>query len=159
MKEIIKTTPLLVLLVLTGCSTAPHSKLTEVQDELNQAQEKNAQLQALNSAITNVIGSGLLPPNAKTGEYYARVLPPAIYRIDTKDVLKREVTYRIDVSHQTYEWETECALVKACRHLKVIPAVYEAQTEKVFAKASYTTWKKTELQFRKLTNQREKLCA
>ena len=188
MKRIIKTIPLAVALVLTGCATDPNSKLTEVQDELNQAQEKNAQLQtavdqstldlqqaselnrrlqASNSTVTSVaVSNDLLPPNAKTGECYARVLTPATYRTDSKEVLKREAAYRIEVSHPTYEWGTERVLLKeasevaelvpakyewkterilvkeAHEHLKTIPAVYETKTEKALVKAAYTTWKK-----------------
>lgn len=186
MKKIIKTSPLLIAFLLTGCATDPNSKLVNIQNELDQVQEKNLQLQsaiekstselqkaseinrqlqASNSAATNV-SNDLLPPNAKTGECYSRVLTPATYRTETKEVLKREAGYRIEVSHPTYEWVTERVLVKeasevaelvpakyewqtervlvkdAHEHLKTIPAVYETKTEKVLVKAAYTTWKK-----------------
>ncbi|MCK5189966.1 MAG: peptidoglycan-binding protein [Methylococcales bacterium] len=183
-----KISTLVVALTLTGCSPDPNSKLATVQDELTLAQEKNTQLQAtvdqsnaelqklsaLNSQLqssqtsnsTSGSDSALLPPNAKTGECYARVLTPATYRVDTKEVIKRETGYRIEVSHPTYKWTTERVLVKeasevaelvparyewrterilvkdAHEHLKSIPAVYETKTEQVLVKSAYTTWKK-----------------
>jgi len=188
--KIIAITPLLATLALTACVTDPNSQLTNIQQELDQAQETNTQLQTTldQSAIellrlseetrqlqssntsvspTSLATSGdLLPPNAKTGECYARVLIPETYRTDTKEVLKREAGYRIEVSHPTYKWGTESVLVKeasevaeimpaeyswktesilvkeAHEHLTTIPAVYETKTEKVLVKAAYTTWKK-----------------
>jgi len=186
----IKITTLLVAFAISGCATDPNSKLTTVQAELDQIQEKNTQLQeavdksnadlqqltelnrqlqSSNSSLssTKLAGAGdLLPPNAKTGECYARVLTPATYRTDSREVIKTEAGYRIEVSHPTYEWVTEDVLVKeasevaeivpakyewrtetvlveeAHEHLKTIPAVYETKTERVLAKAAYTTWKK-----------------
>ena len=198
--KIITIAPLLVALALTGCATDPNSQLTTIQEELNQAQEKNTQLQAtVDQSATDIqrlaeanrqlqssnavvspasfaTSSDLLPPNAKTGECYARVLTPETYRTDTKEVLKREAGYRIEVSHPTYRWDTERVLVKeasevaeivpaqygwktesvlvkeAHEHLKTIPAVYETKTERVLVKAAYTTWKKGRGPIEKLNN-------
>ncbi len=190
--------PLLVALFLIGCASTPDSDLTKAQNELDLAlAQKNAlqakvdksesdlqrladlnrQLQSSSSSATPVSASGdLLPPNAKAGECYARVLTPATYRTETKEVIKKEAGYRIEVSQPTYEWDTERVLVKeesevaelvparyewrtesilvkdAQEKLKTIPAIYENKTEKILVKAAYTTWKKGRGPIEKLDN-------
>ncbi|MFW5443377.1 MAG: peptidoglycan-binding protein [Methylococcaceae bacterium] len=195
-----KITTLLVALTLAGCATTPETELSKIQDELDRAQEKNDQLQAtvdkssadlqslsvLNrelkssaaSASSNSTSSegSLLPPNAKPGECYARVLTPATYRTESKEVLKKQASYRINVTKPTYEWVTERVLVKeasevakliparyemrtesvlvkeAYDELKTIPATYESKTEKILVKAAYTTWKKGRGPIEKVSN-------
>lgn len=183
-----KISTLFVAMVLTGCATDPTSQLTSIQNELDAVQEKNnllqstidkttidlqraselnTRLQAANTSSTSMgAGNDLLPPNAKTGECYARVLTPSVYRTESTEMLKKAAGYRIEVSHPTYEWVTESVLVKeesevaeivpakyewkvervlvtaAHEHLKTIPEVYETKTEKVLVKPAYTTWKK-----------------
>jgi len=196
MKKRIST--LAVALTLVGCATDPSSQLTKVQDELNQIQQQNTQLQAsvdkstselqrlteLNkqlegsSATVSNLGSGgdLLPPNAKTGECYARVLTPAIYRTDTKEMLKKAADYRIEITPAAYEYVTESVLVKeasevaelvpakyewrtesilvkeAYDQLKTVPAVYDTKSEEILVKPAYTTWKKGRGPIEKLNN-------
>lgn len=178
-----------VALLATGCATSPDTQ--QIQNELDQVKKQNVQLQAKvdqstanlektnsqNSQTTNSASSGgLLPPNAKIGECYARVLTPATYRTDTKDVIKSEAGYRIEVSHPTYqwttqdilvkeasevaelipavyEWKTEAVLVKEAHdHLKTIPAVYETKSEEILVKQAFTTWKKGRGPIEKLNN-------
>ena len=196
MKITTKIISIFVALLLTACATTnPVSDLAKAQSELDLALAQQQALQAkvdksnedlqrleqLNSQLrstgNNVSVSGdLLPPNAKPGECYARVLTPATYNTETKEVLKREAGYRIEVSHPTYEWTTEEVLVKeesvvakvvparyewrtesvlvkdAHEHLKTIPAVYETKREKVLVKSAYTTWKKGRGPIEKLDN-------
>ncbi len=189
----IKISILLVALTLTGCATTSDPQLTKIQTELNQAQEQNSQLMAavdksntdlqrlsdLNNQLklsSGSVSNNLLPPNAKTGECYARVLTPAVYRTESKEMLKKAAGYRIEVTHPVYEWGTERILVKeasevaklipaqyewktesvlvteAHEHLKTIPAVYKTKTEKILVKAAYTTWKKGRGPIEKLDN-------
>lgn len=188
---------LMIALVLTGCATAPNTQLSQVQNELDLIQAKNSQLQAAvdqsttdlqiaselnrqlqtsNNASTLATGSDLLPPNAKTGECYARVLTPAVYRTESTEMLKKAAGYRIEVSHPSYEWVTEEVLVKeasevaeivpakyewkvvrilvteAHEHLKTIAEVYETKTEEVLVKPAYTTWKKGRGPVEKISN-------
>lgn len=194
-----KISTFVVALALTGCATTdPTSKLATVQNELRQVQEKNDKLQdtinqstddleritTLNKrleAASNVVGNqssegGLLPPNAKPGECYARVLTPALYQTESRKVLQKEVDFRIEVIPATYEyttdkvlvkeasevadlvparyeWRTESVLVKdAVDQIKTVPAVYESSTETVLVKAAYTTWKKGRGPIEKLNN-------
>jgi putative peptidoglycan binding protein len=186
MKITIAISSILTALILTGCASDPNSKLADIQNELDQAQAKNEQLQnaydqtsqdlqrladankrmELASAASASSSSDMLPPNAKPGECYARVLIPATYRTETKDVVKSEASYRLNVTEPQYEWVNERVLVKeesevaetipakydwrtesvlvkeAHEHLKTIPAVYETKTEKILVKPAYTTWKK-----------------
>ena len=187
MKTTTKISSILVALFLTGCATTtPDTQLIKAQNELTQALEAknalqakvdassadlqrlsqlNSQLQSTNSTST-VSSGGLLPPNAKPGECYARVLTPATYTTESKEVLKKEASYRLEVSQPTYEWGTERVLVKeesevaqliparyewrtesvlvkpAHEVLKTIPATYSTKSEKVLVKPAYTTWKK-----------------
>ncbi len=189
---------LMVAFVLTGCATDPNSQIVQVQNELDLIQAKNSQLQATveqstaelqrvsdlnrqlqlsNSTVSDSASNGdLLPPNAKTGECYARVLTPAVYRTESTEMLKKVAGYRIEVSHPTYEWGTEEVLVKeaseiaeivpavyewkvervlvaeAHEHLKTIPEVYETKTEKILVKPAYTTWKKGRGPVEKISN-------
>lgn len=183
-----------VALVLTGCATNPENKLTQLQSDLDLALKENSQLQTtvdktksdleqlsklnrqLQASNTQPSGNNLLPPNAKTGECYARVLTPAVYRTESKKMLKKAASYRVEVSHPKYKWVTERILAKeayevaqlvpakfewktervlveeAHEHLKTIPAVYETKTEKVLVKPAYTTWKKGRGPIEKIDN-------
>ena len=195
-----KISTLVAALTLVGCATDPGSQLTKVQDELSQIQEKNTLLQAevdrstsdlqrlteLNkqlqtsgvatSSMGSSSGGDLLPPNAKTGECYARVLTPAVYQTDTKEVLKKGADYRIEIIPATYEYVTESVLVKeasevaelvpakyewrtesilvkeAYDQLKTVPAIYETKSEEILIKPAYTTWKKGRGPIEKLNN-------
>lgn len=113
-----------------------------------------------------VAANDLLPPNAKAGECYARVLKPASYTTTDKQIIKKEATEVIEQIAAQYEWAEERILVKEeAETMKVIPAVYKTveetvmvkpawqkstsvaatyrtEEEKVLVKPGYTTWKK-----------------
>lgn len=108
----------------------------------------------------------LLPPNAKPGECYARVLQPAAYTTAEKKIVKKEATEIIEQIPAKYEWVEERVLVKEeAESMKVVPAkyktveekimvkpasqkivpvaaTYRTEEEKVLVKPGYTTWKK-----------------
>lgn len=80
-------------------------------------------------------GEELLPPNAKTGECYARVWVPPVYETETLDVLVREASSRIEVIPAKYEWGTEEVLTKeGYEKLEIVPAKYEWREEKIMVK-------------------------
>lgn len=108
-----------------------------------------------------------MPPNAKPGECYARVIVPAKYdtvtgpvmvapateKIDIipaqyatreKQIIVREASTRIEVVPATYKIVTEKVLVKP-GSTKVVqaPAEYKTVTEDVVIKPAYTTWKRS----------------
>ena len=107
----------------------------------------------------------LLPPNAKPGECYARVLVPEQYQTTTQRVLKREGGEQVEVVPAKFETVEQEILVKeassilevvparfetreeqvvvkpAETRLEAVPAQYETVTEEVLIKPGYTTWK------------------
>ena len=108
----------------------------------------------------------LFPPNAKAGECYARVLAPAQYATESKQVLVKEAAEKLTVIPAQYEWVEESILVKEeTEELTVIPATYKTieetimvepekkvmipvpatyknVEERIMIKPGYTTWKK-----------------
>ena len=154
------------------------AKIASQNNELNRANRLlksrssgascDAQIAAACSANDSGASSSdsLLPPNAKAGECYARVLTPAAYRTVTKDVIKRKASKKIDVIPAVYETVTEEVLVRgASESLSTIPAVYDwveeqvlvsaessklvshpaeygTESEQILVKPAYSTWKK-----------------
>ncbi len=180
-----KVSLLLPTLILGACTTGTENQLFQAQNEIdlmkeqtlelqNQVDQSNADVQRLSSLnqklkstkIKRTESGELLPPNAKAGECYARVIMPATYRTETKKILKKESSYRVEtgkpvyetmidhilIKEQTevselipavYDWKTESVLVKeAYTGYKTIPAIYESSHERVLVKSAYTTWKK-----------------
>jgi regulator of extracellular matrix RemA (YlzA/DUF370 family) len=111
------------------------------------------------------VGEADLPPKAKPGECYARVLVSAEYKTVSKRVLKqeasekietvpakyetveekiliKEASEKIEVTEAQYEWVEERVLVKeASEELVAVPAVYKAVQEQVMIRPAYTVWK------------------
>lgn len=107
-----------------------------------------------------------LPPNAKPGQCWSRVLAPARYETVTEEVVLQPKTERIELTPAKYEWDekeivveeaydrleiipaqfttkTEVVTVEPAREeYRVIPAKYESKTERVKVRDAYTTWKK-----------------
>ena len=108
----------------------------------------------------------LLPPNAKPGECYARVLVPPTYSESTKQIVLREAAEKISVVPAKFEWVQERIVVReefekieiipakfktveeqimvkpASKKLVSKPAVYRTEEEKVLVKPAFTTWKR-----------------
>jgi len=107
-----------------------------------------------------------LPPNAKPGECYARVLMPARYQTVSERVVVEAASERIEIIPAKYEWIEETIVVQAAserleivparyetrtetivieparQELRTIPAVYETRSERIKVRDAYTTWKK-----------------
>lgn len=76
-----------------------------------------------------------LPPDAKPGECYARVMIPAVYETSTENVMKKEASERIEVIPARFEWVEERVQVReAATKIEVVPARYEWVEEKVMIK-------------------------
>ena len=177
MKNIRLATGLIgVLALTTGCATQNNhtasSDVSALQSELERAQTEADQLrEQLAAADAGAAGAStgandLLPPNAKPGHCYARVLIPARYESGTERVLARAASEKIEVVPARYEYAQERVMVQeASSRLEVIPATYktvterimtepektvlkevpaefETTTEKILVKPAYTTWKK-----------------
>ena len=94
-----------------------------------------------------------LPPNAKPGECYARVLISERYETNRERVMVREASQRIETVPPVYTTVNERVMVKeASERIETIPAVYETVTERVLVKPAYTTWKKGEGAITKVDN-------
>ena len=101
-----------------------------------QEAERQAQLARETARREQAVGvdgsAALLPPNAKSGECYARVLVPPVYDSVTEQVLRKDAREKIEVLPGQYEWVEEKVLVKeASERLEVIPATYEWGEERV----------------------------
>ena len=157
-------------------SSAQPAQLTpEQQQRMRQLEEENRRLRERNQLLQQTSTSGGapgggaaadLPPNAKKGECYARVLIPAQYETLTEQVLDREAAERIEIIPAEYTYEEQTVLTReaserievipatyktvtetievepARTELKTIPARYENVTERVLVREAYTTWKK-----------------
>ena len=99
-------------------------------------------------------GTELLPPGAKAGQCYARVLVPPAEETYTENVLVREAAEKIDVVPADYEWGAETVLVKeASQKLEVIPAQYEWIEERILVKPERTELRVVPAQFRTETEE------
>ena len=107
-----------------------------------------------------------VPPNAKPGQCWSRVLMPARYETVTEEVVLQPASERIELVPASYDWDereivieeayerleivpakfstrTETVTVEPAREeYRVIPARYETKTERVKVRDGYTTWKK-----------------
>lgn len=174
------------IVTMAGCATsqqsASHGADNAMRAQFEQRiKQKESEIDSLKVSLTEAQTSlavttaeaesqsttaPLLPPNAKPGECYARVLVPPRYetsteqmlktaastRIETnpaqfetvtKQVLVKAASERLEVIPATYGWETEDILVKpAATKLVAVPARYETVTERVLVKPEHTIWKK-----------------
>ncbi len=79
------------------------------------------------------IGDSLdLPPGAKVGECYTKILVPPSYRTVTEKVLKRPASERVEVIPARYEMRPQKILVKEpSERIAVVPARYRWVEERV----------------------------
>lgn len=147
--------------------TALNASLQEEREARNRLEEeRKTQVTASGKQPLITSEPGLLPPEAKAGECYARVFTAPKYQTETltirnKDasgrieiipakyetveerVLIKEASERIEVVPATYEWVTEQVLIApATERIEVVPAVYKTEIEKVLDKPEHTIWKK-----------------
>jgi hypothetical protein len=143
------------------------AKIASQESEIERVNRLLRESSQSNTAVSKVtVEDNMLPPNAKAGECYARVLTPATYRTISKDVLKSKASKKIEVIPATYETATQEVLVKeASESIDTIPAVYDwveeqvlvaaessklithpaeygTESEQILVKPAYTTWKK-----------------
>ena len=188
-RTLISLSALALVTLVSGCATTGgDGRVMELEKELQMKEsalkntrEENdflassiesmkAKMDAQPSAIMSMAHTDskgdLLPPNAKPGECYARVLIPATYQTTTKQVVKSEATEKVEVIPAKYDWVEQQVLVKeasekatlvparyewttekvlveeASEKLITSPAVYKTVSEQVLVRPAYTTWKK-----------------
>jgi hypothetical protein len=139
------------------------------------AEKRAREAEAARAGMSSSEGS-LFPPNAKSGECWARVFVEPAYRTTTEQVLKHGASERLEIIPAKYQWVEEKVLVKeasermeiipaeygwaeekvlvspASKKLVEVPARYEMQEEKVLVKAAHTTWKKGRGPIEKIDN-------
>ena len=85
--------------------------------------------------------ASLIPPNAKAGECYAKVVIPAKYKTVEERVLVQEASNKIKVIPATYEWINEKVEVTPVgKKLKTIPATYKKVSEVIEVKPATSGW-------------------
>ncbi len=160
----------LVLLLATGCggSNKEHLRATAAMER--QLEQKDQEVQTLRTQISEMerkvsaaertaaeaanatttsshtssaaVGSNLLPPDARPGECYAKVIVPAELKTTTERVVKRPASHRVEIIPAKYEWATEKVMVKpASKKLVEVPATYKTETEKILVRPARTLWK------------------
>ncbi len=160
-------------LVVSSAAVHNASLAQDDAERLRRLQEENAKLRSRNEQLVRSSTGGSsgnyaadLPPNAKSGECYARVLIPAKYETLTERVLDREASDRVEIIPAEYTWDEQSVLTReaserievipatyknvtetievepARTELKTVPARYENVSEKILVREAYTTWKK-----------------
>jgi len=85
------------------------------------------------------VSNSLVPPNAKPGECYAKVLVPAKYRIEELEVLVKEPKTEIKVIPAKYKVvEKKVSIREPSIKLVPVPAKYKTVTEKVLVEPEKT---------------------
>lgn len=140
------------LLTLGACSSVQQDfsqenaelkeRLKEQQFSLEQNEQRISALSVeLSSAQTGstqssqiALQDSLLPPNAKSGECYARVWVEPQYRTITETYVAREASEDVSIQPAVYDWDVKSVLVSEASEKRIaIPAQYgfEEQTIKV----------------------------
>jgi outer membrane murein-binding lipoprotein Lpp len=162
-RNITTTASIAALLALTGCSsnqgTVGASADTDTAARLAALKEKEAQLaareqelQSRQAAMTSGDSSApatmyspsgaLLPPNAKAGECYARLLVPPRFASKTEKVLAKPEGERLEIIPAKYETVTERVMVsEASEKLVPVPATYETVSERIQISDGELIWK------------------
>lgn len=115
-------------------------ELANKQAEINRLKEQASMAQSSNVGMAGGSGSSdLFPPNPEPGHCYARVLIPANYVTESESVLKREASFRYEVSPAVHAPAQETVLVReASTRLEIVPATYKEVTEQVLVRPAST---------------------
>ena len=86
--------------------------------------------------------AGLLPPNARAGECYAKVMVPAVYKTVDEKVVVADGSEKIEITPARYEWtEVRVPVQQESEKLVAVPARFETIEEKVEIEAAHTEWR------------------
>lgn len=118
--------------VFTGCQNMSASQSMSSDQNMRttqsapKAQVSNSRSQPVRS------DSSMVPPEARVGECYARVMLPPVYRTITEQVVDREASQRIEITPAEFEQVTQRVMVKeASENWEIVPATYKTVTERV----------------------------
>lgn len=83
----------------------------------------------------------LVPPDAKAGECYAKVVIPAKYKTVDERVLVEEASNKITITPAKYEWVDEkVEITPASKKLITTPATYKKVTQSIEIKPATRSW-------------------
>ncbi len=83
----------------------------------------------------------LIPPNAKAGECYAKVVIPAKYKTVEERVLVQEASNKIKIIPAKYTWvEEKVEVTPASEKLITVPAKYKKVSEIIEVKPALRSW-------------------
>ena len=83
----------------------------------------------------------LVPPNAKAGECYAKVVVPSKYKTVEERVLVQEASNKISVVPAKYEWiEEKVEVTPTGKKLITVPATYKKVTEMIEVQPATKSW-------------------
>ncbi len=126
-----------LILGLSGCAVKEDTKANEKIVQLQkQIESKDAKISQLEQSATK---DTLLPPNAKAGECYTKVIIPAKYQTKEIEQLLKEADTKIEIIPATYKTVQKKVQVRA-ESVKVIPvaATYKIETETVMVEPEKT---------------------
>lgn len=87
--------------------------------------------------------SGVALTEAEPGMCFREYYQPAQFKTETKDILVKEASEKVETIPAKYQEVEEKVLVKeASRKIVEVPATYEVVTEKVLIEPAKTVWKK-----------------
>ncbi len=161
-QPMIKLSALTAAILLSACSSVSPTQTSEYSAaELEQrnnallerekavaqreAQAQEALLRAQNQTPTQVSAldtSGpLLPPNAQSGECYARVWVEPTYQSYTETIQVKDASERVEIVPAQYDTVEERVLVQPASYKMVaVPAQYDFVTEQKLVKEASTQW-------------------
>jgi len=85
--------------------------------------------------------ASLIPPNAKAGECYAKVVIPAKYETIDEKVLVKESSEKIDIVPAKYDWvDKKIEMTPASKKIVAIPAKYKKVVEVIEVKPASHVW-------------------
>ena len=104
------------------------------------AAERSEQMQPESaSEASRAVNRGSIPPDAKPGECYARVIIPAQYQAVNERLPISKEFERIELIPARYEIVDETVVIKeAQKRLEVVPAEYETVTERIMVEPETT---------------------
>lgn len=148
---------------------ARNKEINQLKKQLDASQQlatSSASMATQQSSTGSSGSDDLLPPNAKSGQCFARVYTPPKYKTESETVMKaeaydvvdiipavygteqqtvmtQEATEVLDIIPAVYGWKEEQVLVSpAITELRKVPAQYGYEEEKLLVKPAHSIWKK-----------------
>ena len=189
MKKLLLVSALSSIALLTGCASTGEQSSNGQQDYQDELEARNLEIAQLKKQLgssqqltttsstasmdsqpashsASTLNNDLLPPDAKSGQCFARVFTPPTYKTASESVLKadgydvvniipavygtekqtvmtQEATEVLEVIPAVYGWKEEQVLVSPeITELRSVPAVYGSVDEKVLVEPAHSVWKK-----------------